>query len=363
MFLEKIELVNFRNHDKKKIKFSNKINILYGSNGIGKTAIIEAIYFVANLKSHRTNFNINLIKKEKAASIINCQFKKKELTKEIKITFDKDGKKIEVDGDKVIKKEIRDSFNTIIFEPGDLELIKGDPHYRRTYIDNQLSKISKQYYKINKDYEKIIKQRNNLLKQYQFGKENNKLLEVLNEELVNKGAWIIKIRKQYFDNINLNIGSLFFDLAELKGLTIKYINKVQINEYEIIKEKLKKEIEKVKEEEKEKGITLIGPHRDDFGFWLRNNNLKTFGSQGQQRLAVIALKLSEIPIFYKLKNEFPLLLLDDIFSELDIIRKNKLLKYISDEMQVIITTTDLANIQKELINKAITLNLDEVENE
>ena len=356
MIIQQIELKNFRNFDFQKINFTNKTTIIFGRNGVGKTSIIEALYLLINNKSYRTNNLLEVIKKKEKKAVIKSEVKYNNYVQKIKIEID-DEKRLKNDNMAVTKEA-----TSLIFEPGDLELIKGDPSCRRNYLNTQLSKISQNYRQNIKEYEKILKKRNDMLKKTQYQDHKNEtLLNVLDEQLVEKGTKIIQFRKQYLDNVNANISKIYYDLSDLSPLNIVYIPSPKCPKYELaaIEKKFRDELVNLREEEMAKGITLTGPQRDDFLF-LVNDDLKKFGSQGQQRLAVIAFKLAEIPVFYKVRNTYPLLLLDDLFSELDKKRKNKLLKYISDEIQTIITTPNIEDIDEKLVKRAKIINLDEV---
>lgn len=356
MIIKKIDIHNFRNYKEAKINFHKNVNIFYGKNGMGKTTIIEAINYLSNLKSHRTNYNINLIKKNETKFFLEGTFYRDKIMNKVSTEVDFEKKTIFLDNKQNKNKEITSLISTIIFEPGDLELIKGSPNERRRYINDQLSQLSSNYYKANLDFEKTLKNRNNLLKQFQTRESTNQeLLDVLTNTLIEKSFKIFNMRNQYIENLNRNIETIFFDITGIPNFQIEY--KSFFTNLE--KQQVLEEYRKVEKEEKEKGMTLIGIHRDDLIFKIKNDDLKVFGSQGQQRMGVISLKLAEIPIFYKIKETYPIVLLDDIFSELDIEKRNKLLKYINNDIQTIITTTDLESIDEKLIEMSKIFNVEE----
>ncbi len=368
MIIDRINLYNFRNFKTKTINFHSGINILVGENGIGKTSIIESIFCLSNLKSPRTNRLQDLIKKNDSFFIVEGSFLKNQQKKLLKIKYN--GNKANILwGEKEIKKrDMIHEIDTIIFEPDDLKLIKGEPSERREYLDLQLSQLIGKYYQLKKEYEKVLKQRNWLLKTIKYEKKSDDVfLDILTEKIIEKGAYIYNIRKSYIDNINQEIDNIFFDVSGLKKLQIKYKTTPNLENFNVeeIKTIFREEFKIIRNEEIEKAVTLLGPHRDDFLFYLNEENLKNFGSQGQQRLSVISLKLAEIKIFEKLKERRPILLLDDAFSELDVKKKNKLFKYIKSDDQTIITTTNINNIEKKLIKEAkqINLEIEEVPNE
>lgn len=356
IWIEKIKLVNFRNHQLLEQKFEKYTNIIIGDNGVGKTSILEAIFFLVNKKSHRTIYVENIINKESEVAYLEATVCRDGLKRKVNVELKKTSKIVKLGGK--TNKEVA----TVIFEPNDLELIKGEPAIRRKYLDEQISQISEMYKKTIIYYEKVLKERNFLLKEMQKGNsKNEKLLEVLSEKLVEKAIPIYQMRKNFVDNINENIESIFYDITGLDGLIINYDKKIDFFDFktETIKEKLIKNFKFNHNEEITKGMTLIGPHRDDVVFNIKNNNLKDHGSQGQQRATIVALKLSEIGIIKKINKTNPIVLLDDIFSELDGERRNKLLSYLDKDMQIIITATDIESINKELREKSKIIKLNE----
>ncbi len=362
MNINEINLYNFRNFLEKKITFDDGINILVGQNGVGKTTVIEGIYFLSNLKSPRTNRLNDLVKKENDFFTISGKITKENKSKEIKINFHNQKATIFWQKKETKKEEIINEINTIIFDPDNLNLIKGEPIERREYLDIQLAQLIDKYYYLKKEYEKLLKHRNWLLKQIKYeGKRDYVLLDILTEKIIDRGAYIYNLRNIYINSLNKEIDNIFFDVSGLANLNLQYNTTPKIENFEIetIKKTLREHFQKIRKEEIEKAVTLIGVHRDDISFCLKKEDLKKFGSQGQQRLSVIALKLAEIKVFKRIKNTQPILLLDDVFSELDVQKKNKLLKYIEDNIQTIITTTELSNIDEKLLTKANKINLDE----
>ena len=357
MIIKKLELYNFRNYEKENLIFSNKLNIIYGNNAQGKTNILEGIYTLLLTKSHRLNSNNNLIKKNKNFTRLVGNFDNHLIDTTLQLLIDENGKHLEKNNN-VIRKinDYISESNIIIFYPEDLNLIKGSPLDRRRYLNIQLSQIYKNYIVILNDYNKLLKMRNDYLKKMKIGLNVDlSYFNILTSYLIDRIVKIYKIRKEYFENINNYSGNIYEKISGYKNFKIVYKpNKNIINNNEWLDE-----FKKIYEEEVKSGITLIGPHKDDYEFYLDNNNLKDTGSQGQQRMAVLAFKLSEIKIFTEIKKDKPILLLDDVFSELDDTKKNLFLDYINDGMQVIITTTDLKNIRKDILEKA---KLFEIEN-
>ena len=273
------------------------------------------------------------------------------------------------DDDKINKiSDYISNINTIFFYPDDLNLIKGNPEVRRRYLNIQLSQLSSIYFKNISDYNKLLKIRNDYLKKLDnHEKINQPYFDTLTDYIVEKSVFIYQMRHQYIEKLNKICGDIYKNITGLSNFEIKYIpsiNYVTPSREEIqkiMREKLNENIEK----EIILKTTIYGPHKDDFEFSIDNKNLKNFGSQGQQRAAVLTLKLSEIKLIENYKKSSPIILLDDVFSELDQQKINNLLSYIDSGTQVIITTTDLDSIRNELKSKANLLHIinGKIENE
>ncbi len=356
MFLSKINLYNFRNYRKVSVQFGSKMNILIGHNAQGKTNILEAISILALTKSHRGGCEANLIKSGEEKAIIKGRVKTGRILNDLEIQMMDGNKKIQVNSDKVSRLADYISYlNVIIFTPDDLELIKGSPSIRRNFFNIELSQLSKTYLNTYNEYNKILKTRNEYLKLlFTSSIADKNYLDILTDKLVEKAVIIYQERQKFIEQINENLSDIFFDIAGERSLKMVYETNIRFDSFDDVT--IKKEMFAIYKKNYEKELnykmTLYGPHRDDFSIYLANVNLKNFGSQGQQRLAVLATKLSEIPIFERVCNTKPILLLDDIFSELDLTKRKKLLKHINNDIQSIITTTDLKNIQKKYLEDA-----------
>ncbi len=356
MILKKINLVNYRNYEKVSVPLNNKINIFIGNNAQGKTNILESIYVLALTKSHRNVNESNLILYGKNSLKIEGKIKKDRILETLEIQITKNEKK--VFKNKTPIKRISDyisNLNVILFTPDDLEIIKGSPSVRRNLLNIEISQISHSYITTLNEYNKLLKNRNEYLKMLYINHfRDEKYLDILTERLIEKAVIIYQSRQKFIDKINQNISSLYYEIAGVKGLWIKYLNNCDIEDFneENIKEKLRKKYKENYKKELLQGMTLYGPHRDDFEFFIGEENLKLFGSQGQQRLSVICLKLAEIDIFKEKTNTSPILLLDDIFSEIDKSKKNKLIQFINKDIQTIITATDLRGLSKKIIKDA-----------
>lgn len=358
MFFKSVELKNYRNYDLLKLKFTPTINIIVGKNGQGKTNILESLYYTGHLKSHRVSDDTILIKNNKKKFKILSKIQKNEFLDEIKIENTEYSRKIYLNNDEITKKsEYLELINIILFEPSNLELIKGAPNIRREFLNDAIININHNYYNILNDYNKLLKMRNEYLKSRRNDKE---YLEVLDKYFIDKAMLIYQMRNKYINKINEFITNIFRDIMNIDNLKIQYKSFYNILlEQENPKEYFQNFLKENYEKEKNIGLTSEGPHKDDFVFLTDQINLKEYGSQGQQRAGVISLKFAEAEIIKKYKKTLPVLLLDDVFSELDGIRKNNLLKYLSSGSQVILTTTDINKISKKLIDNANIIKIEQ----
>ncbi len=356
MILKKIELTNFRNYEHLSTRFYKGINIIYGDNAQGKTNLLESIYVLGITKSHRSFIDNNLIKDNKKRAIINGSINKGSLDINLNITIENNKKMLKIDNNNIRKvSDYISNMNIIIFYPDDLELLKGSPKERRKYFNLELSQLYSNYFIVLNDYNKLLKMRNEYLKNINF-KQNVDMnyFDILTNYLIDKAIILIKMRSKYIEKVNTYCETIYKDIMNLDNFNIKYVPSVTIDLKDDAKSKeiLKKVYDDNLNYDIKMSSTNYGPHKDEFEFLLGDKNLKLFGSQGQQRIAVLCLKLSEIEIFKKYKETTPILLLDDVFSELSDDKKNNLLKYISKDIQTIITTTELSNLDPKFIKKS-----------
>ncbi len=347
MYLEKLSLQNFRNYTSLNIKLNPHVNIIYGNNAQGKTNLLESIYVLGLTKSHLFQLDNHLITSGKEFYKIKGIIKKDNIKTQYEILGNINSKILKIDGQEIKKVTdyINNSLNIIIFYPEDLEIIKGSPNLRRNFLNLELSQLSNNYLKILNEFNKLLKIRNEYLKK--MAKNINidrTYFSIITNYFVDKSLIIYKMRKKFVEKLNENCGKIFEEITKLPNFHIDYItNYIDDN---IEKDSFLKKLTDNLEKEIKFGSTLYGPHRDELEFFLGEKSLKIYGSQGQKRMAVLATKLSEIPIFQNFKGTNPILLLDDVFSELDDIKKNNIIKYLSEDIQVIITTTDLKKINK-----------------
>ena len=355
MIIRKINLINFRNYKKISISFDKKINIFIGDNAQGKTNILESIYFLALTKSYRTN-DKNLINKDSKLAKIKGEIKDNNIYKNLSVELLEECKKVRINNNEI--KKISDyitNLNVILISPEDINILQGTPAERRNFLNIELSQLSKNYIKKYNEFNKILKIRNNYLKMlYKSSNTDRRYLESVTENLIEREIIIYKERKKFINSINERINQIYEDISGIKGFKIFYETNIDLEDFseEKIRNNLNKKYRDNISKEIENGMTLYGPHRDDLKFLIENDDIKLYGSQGQQKMAIISLKLSEIEIFKENTNTTPIILLDDIFSELDIKTRNKLIKYINNGMQVIITSNDTKGICRKFLNDA-----------
>ncbi|MCF0144755.1 MAG: DNA replication/repair protein RecF [Firmicutes bacterium] len=353
MYIKEIELKNFRNYKEEKVSFSKNVNIFLGQNAQGKTNLLEGIYLNSLGRSFKNIKDKELIRFGEDACRIKTTFESYDMERETDIIIRKDGKKaITADGVKISKtSQLLDRMFIIVFSPEDLKIVKEDPEKRRKFIDRELCQIRKGYLSDLSNYKKILRQRNTYLKDISI---DENVLDIWDLQLAAFGSRIIDKRKSFIEEINKVSHEIHNNISGGKeSLTLKYEPNVAFPEnqeeafYELLREK--------RRDDMRNRTTGRGPHRDDFSISADGIDLRKFGSQGQQRTAALSLKLSEIKIIEEEKDEKPILLLDDVLSELDNERQVYLMSALGDN-QMFITTTDLteqvkANLPKGKIFK------------
>ncbi len=351
MKIETLKLKNYRNYEELDIKLHENLNIVIGDNAQGKTNILESIYVLAITKSFLSIPEKKMIMFNKDFFRIEANVISDGVEKKLEIITTPSTKKVKINNQEI--KRIGDyisHLNVLLFNPDNIRMIKEGPHVRRKYLNVEISQLNNKYINILNEYNIILKQKNEFLKIINVNiKSNIDYLDILNSRLVEKAVDIYKYRKKFIDRINNKISDIFKVIAGYGNLKLLYISQVDdVNSQANLLEKLKKNYQK----ELNYKVSLIGTHRDDFHFILDDKDISLYGSQGQLRVAILALKLAEVSIFYEDTNENPILLLDDIFSELDINKRNKLIELLDNDVQTIITTTDLHSIDERLTKNA-----------
>jgi DNA replication and repair protein RecF len=359
--IEHIKLTNFRNYDELELDFNPNINIIVGNNGQGKTNILESIYVLSLSKSNRDGYDSDMIKFEKESLSLEGKIIDNDLIKKLRVDITPYKKRVFINNKEIHKiKDYISNFCVISFVPTDLDIIKGSPSVRRNLLNIDISQLYNNYITYLNEYNKIIKIRNDYLKKLYINNNSDfRYLDVINEKMIEKADKIYEYRFKFIEEINKNIADIYKKITGLDGLTIKYDNTLGLDSYdkEKIKETYLKKLKKHLNQEMMQGISLIGPHRDDFTFYLDNVDMKVYSSQGQQRMAIIAFKISELSYYKKIIGSYPVLLLDDIFSEIDIKKRNKIINFLKKDIQTIITTTDINDISKKLLDNAVIYNI------
>ena len=349
MKIDSLSLMNFRNYETLNISFGN-LNIIYGLNGCGKTNIVEAIYMLALTKSFRINNDKIMIKKGKIKAKIKGNVLKKNDENEFGVEISNDGKIVTINGEKQDKvSDYVSKINVILFNPSDTRLIDDAPSERRKMLNIEISQIYKEYLVVLTNYQRILKQRNFYIRgMYINGSYTSEYLDILTKKLVEYGKVICKYRQDFIDNINKYIISNYEKIFGSGTLKIRYVSTFKNKSEDDLIMRFKDNYQK----ELSVGKTLEGIHHDDIMFILDNNNLKELGSEGQRKNAIISFKLAEINVIYDIKGYYPILILDDLFSELDKEKITNLLGMLDRNVQTFITTTDLKNISKKVIKDA-----------
>ncbi|MBU3828197.1 MAG: DNA replication/repair protein RecF [Candidatus Lactobacillus pullistercoris] len=358
MYLDHFVVQNYRNLEKIDTKFDPNVNIFIGKNAQGKTNLLEAIYFLALTRSHRTNTDKELIHFGSDYANIMGKVYKSQVNVNLRVLITKKGKKVWINRIEQPKlSKYVGQLNAILFSPEDLELIKGAPALRRKFMDQEFGQINSEYLFFASKYRQVLAQKNNYLKKLAKGQAKDQIfLDVLSDQLAGIAAEIISRRFKFLEYLS-DFASEAYEHISLASekLTIAYrpsISGIKSSDStEEIYHKVLHNFQKTKIMEMKKGTTLSGPHRDDIEFKLNDRNAHLYASQGQQRSIALSIKLAEIQLVYHLTDEYPLLLLDDVMSELDHGRQSALLNYIHGKTQTFITTTDLKGISWEIIKK------------
>ncbi|MDO5568702.1 MAG: DNA replication/repair protein RecF [bacterium] len=350
MTLKQLSLLNYRNYKYQDISFCDNLNILIGDNAQGKTNILEAIFVLAFTKKLYGNHDRAFIKYDEEFCRIKGLLKFADGVDKFECALSKQTKKLKINGNEVIKVANYVSLiNVIMFSPMDMNLIKNGPSFRRKFLNMEISQLDNKYVNLVNNFNVILKIRNELLRNYSISFDKS-YFEVITDKFISLSNDIYKYRSNFINNINSYISSIFSSIVGTGDLSLEYLSSVIIgdNYSDNLREKLIANFDK----ELLYKSSLYGPHRDDFSFLLNKRNLANYGSQGQQKSAILSLKLAEIELFSQMKKERPIVLLDDIFSELDDKRNNSLINYLQSDMQIIMTTTSINSIKKELLKNA-----------
>lgn len=357
MIIKRLRLRNFRNYEAVDCSFEPGLNLIVGENAQGKTNILEAVYSACTGRSFRTRDDNDMIKFQNDFSKINLEFFESNRDMSLDITLLKNKSK-EIRFNRIPIRtygELIGKAMVIVFSPDDLRLVKEGPQERRRFMDREISSLSPIYYEALLRYHKVLKQRNKLLKTIRYNTQLKETLEHWDNQLCSAGYEIIKGRLWFVDQISSISKELHSDISDgRETLAVQYMSfRSDIHDIPCgtIAESMKSKLSLAVESDILRGTTSVGPHRDDFVLKINNMDLKDYGSQGQHRSAALALKLSGIEMIRREVGRLPVVLLDDVMSELDTIRQNALLISLSDA-QILMTATDTANLDKVLVDKA-----------
>lgn len=361
MKLTNLQLQNFRNYESVQLEFTDGVHVFIGENAQGKTNLMESIYALAMTKSHRTTNDKELIGWNKEFATIKGTVEKTATKTNLELQFSKKGKIAKVN---YLEQKRLSSYlgnlNVILFAPENLTLVKGSPQNRRKFVDMELGQMSSLYLYDLVEYNRVLKQRNTYLKQLAIKKKQpDEYLDVLSEMLSELASKIVFHRLDFMKQLEalaipihdqLSLGREKFSVSYQAtipledGLTPSQMKEIYMNQFK-----------KNQTREADQATTLIGPHRDDLIFYLNEVPVQMYGSQGQQRSTVLSLKLAEIELMKLSTGEYPLLLLDDVLSELDDDRQTHLIKAIENKVQTFITTTSLDGIKQQFINEPVVI--------
>lgn len=336
MIVESMQLNNYRNYASADLSFSPGVNIFYGDNAQGKTNLMEAVYLCGTTRSHRGSKDRELIRFGEEEAHIRLMFRKQSLSHRLDMHLkQKKSKGIAIDGTPIRKSgELLGQLHIVFFSPEDLGLIKNGPSMRRRFLDLEMSQLDHGYLKYLTSYNRLLSERNNLLKQISSCPQLKETLDGWDAQLLETGIQIIGKREKFIRHIDAM-------MQEIHGKLTGGREEIRVfYEKNVGTDAFREELRSRRDRDIRMGSTSVGPHRDDMGFRINEIDIRKFGSQGQQRTAALALKLSEIRLIEQVSGDKPILLLDDVLSELDSHRQNYLLENIAD-IQTMITCTGL----------------------
>ncbi|GEN56403.1 DNA replication and repair protein RecF [Halolactibacillus alkaliphilus] len=364
MYIEHITLTHYRNYPSLTLEFDPKVNVIIGENAQGKTNLMEAIYVLAFTKSYRTSKDKELVMWDESYAKIEGTVFKRNYHIPMEMQFQSKGKTAKLNHleQKRLSHYIG-ALNVVMFAPEDLNLVKGSPQVRRRFIDMEIGQVKPVYIYHLGQYQKILKQRNHLLKDLQRRKTTDiTMLEVLTDQLITHASEILIRRFLFLDLLLKWARPIHQGITQNKEtLTIDYDTSIEVEKtapIETIKQIYQETFKHNQQKEIDRGTTLYGPHRDDLIFYVNGRNVQTFGSQGQQRTTALSLKLAEIELIKNEVGEYPVLLLDDVLSELDRHRQSHLLNTIKDKVQTFVTTTSVNDIEHQTIQTATIFHVD-----
>jgi len=365
LFLKKMKLSDYRNYNQLELPFNTSVNLIIGPNAQGKTNLLESIYVLAMTKSHRTHQEKELIRWGCKETRLAGELDKKYGNCTLDLHISQQGKKARVNG--LEQRKLSDyvgALNVVLFAPEDLEIVKGSPGVRRRFLDMEIGQVHPGYLYDLSQYQKILLQRNNLLKQICGSPSSGgAMLEIWNEQFIQYGIKIMKKRQNFIEKLQSWAEKIHGGITNNgEQLVISYHPSFVCEPEEdesVLFEQYMLKLSQAKEQEIRRGTSLIGPHRDDLLFYINDKEVQTFGSQGQQRTTALSLKLAEIELIHQEVGEYPLLLLDDVLSELDHSRQIQLIETFQGKVQTFITATEIEQVHKNRLHQASVFNIRE----
>ena len=352
MQIKQVQLNNFRNYHSLSLSFTPGVHIFWGSNAQGKTNLLEAIFIAVLGKSFRANHDDELIRWDANEGSICVNFANKIADYSLQFSFKRENNRENIlNGKQVKKKEIIGILNAVFFSPEDLGLIKGNPSQRRRFIDFEISQTDSAYYNALVQYNRAIYQRNHLLKRVNEGQEKRSTIDLWDRQLIELADKIVFERRSTITQLMVIAAKIHNKMTNgTETLSARYFvfGALEQEEEKEYKNWYSEILRSSREKDIRRGTTEFGPHRDDIIFEINSFNGKTFASQGQQRTIVLSLKLAEIELMLRNSGEYPILLLDDVMSELDEKRRFKLIEEIDGKVQTFITGTERLNMLDEL---------------
>lgn len=344
MLLKKIKIYKFRNIERSALELGSRFNLFCGRNGQGKTNYLESIFFLGTLKSFRNAKQKEMLNWNEHISLLDCSLIDNSLGHELSVSFEKSSRSLKIDGKSAQRTvDYCRMLSVVAFAPEEIAMINGSPEQRRRYLDRAIFSSDPGYLKIYHDYHRVLKQRNQLLKLRNYGG-----IEAWTDQLTTTGARLVLERSAYIEKIATDFSWFYKNISGSdEEVSLCYRNTSFFTGYsqEDLREELLKGISLTSRLERERGTTLVGPHRDDLDFYMNNRPIREHGSQGQQKSFVLALKMAEIDYLSRIAERVPILLLDDMTAEFDRSRIDHLIDFlVNRDMQVFITTTEADSV-------------------
>ncbi|AQP53890.1 DNA replication/repair protein RecF [Vagococcus penaei] len=355
MYLKQISLKNYRNYDELDLPFSKKLTIFLGENAQGKTNLLESIYVLALARSHRSTNDKELIGWGEEFARIEGTVEKKLGPVDLTMIISTKGKKTKINGlEQPRLSDYIGQLNVILFAPEDLSLVKGAPQVRRKFLDMEIGQINPQYLHNLSIYQSVLKQRNQYLKKIAMSHTKDTIyLDVLSEQLAQAGGYVLYHRLKFLNKLESWANTIHHKISYGKEvLTVQYKTALEMSQGAESPKQLEALLLAALKNNEERDLnqltTSVGPHRDDLLFFINDKNVQTYGSQGQQRTTALSVKLAEIELINEEIGEYPILLLDDVLSELDDDRQIHLMEFIENKLQTFLTTTSLNHLENKL---------------